>query len=309
MRYFDDDTWGVAPAPAGEPAIELAAMAVAALCDELDLTPKPGLVDRGSTGAHLDMDHALMTASALALEPGFALIAQVSREAADPVARRAAIGAAGREAEAAMMIATHGVNTHRGAIWALGLIVAAAAAGPRSHWQAPKLLARVAELAAIDDPALPPSPMASHGQRAVARYRVAGARGEAMAGFRQITTAGLPALRAGRATAATETAARLDALAAIIAVLDDTCVLHRAGAAGLVAVQDRAAAVAVAGGADTAAGRRALAALDAELIARNASPGGAADLLAATLFIDRLETAAERRRSVFQESDHANAIA
>lgn len=287
---------------------ELADMAVAALRDELDLTPKPGLVDRASAGAHHDMDHALMTASALALTPGFAAIARVAAGHTDQAALRAALGVAGRDAEAAMLRATAGVNTHRGAIWALGLIIAAAAATPRWQWRAVPLLAWVARMAALDDPALAARPGVSHGARVVVRYRVAGARGEAMAGFPQIVDAGLPALQAARARGASEATARLDALAAIIAVLDDTCVLYRAGASALAAAQRAAGAVAGKGGAETVGGRAALAELDAVFIASNASPGGAADLLAATLLVDRLETAA-RSRPAAKETDHANAIA
>ncbi|AWN16675.1 triphosphoribosyl-dephospho-CoA synthase [Salinisphaera sp. LB1] len=308
MRRLDFDAAGAAGPRS--PALDLAGMAVAALRDELDLTPKPGLVDRTTTGAHRDMDHALMTASALALEPGFAAIATAAAGEADAAALRAALGVAGREAEAAMMQATHGVNTHRGAIWALGLIVAAAAATPRRQWQAVPLLGWVAWMAAIDDPVAASMRRASHGTRVVARYRVAGARGEAIAGFPQIVEAGLPALHGARARArdADEDSARLDALAAIIAVLDDTCVLHRAGASGLAAVQRAAAAVAAHGGSARVAGRTALAELDAVFLAHNASPGGAADLLAATLLVDRLETAAGFR-SDLQETNHANAIA
>ena len=306
MRRLDFDATGAAGP--SSPAVELAALAVSALRDEVDLTPKPGLVDRATRGAHRDMDHALMVASAQALEPGFTAIARAAESESDPVALRAALGAAGRDAEAAMMRVTRGVNTHRGAIWALGLIVGAAAALPRSQWRAAVLLRWVATMAAIDDPALAAPRRVSNGARVVARYRVAGARGEAMAGFPQIVEAGLPALQAARAMGASETAARLDALAALIAVLDDTCVLHRAGPDGLASVQAAAVTVAERGGAASPAGCEALAQLDRLFLELNASPGGAADLLAATLLVDRLETTAGPGPDV-QETDHANAIA
>ncbi len=102
-----------------------------------------------------------------------------------------------------------------------------------------------------------------------------------------MTGAALPALARARARGDGETAARLDALVALIAVLDDTCVLSRAGQAGLDRLQAGARAVAAAGGTATLAGRRALRALDADALALGASPGGAADLLAAALFLDR----------------------
>ena len=47
----------------------LADLAVDALIDEADLSPKPGLVDRRGSGAHTDLHLGLMHASALACGP------------------------------------------------------------------------------------------------------------------------------------------------------------------------------------------------------------------------------------------------
>ncbi|MGO4332204.1 triphosphoribosyl-dephospho-CoA synthase, partial [Cupriavidus sp. M-11] len=108
-------------------AVRLADLAVAALIDEAALSPKPGLVDSRGNGAHDDLSLALMCRSARALHPAFAAMAAAGLQAAQPgVALREQLGALGREAEAAMMRATGGVNTHRGAIWSLGLLLGAA---------------------------------------------------------------------------------------------------------------------------------------------------------------------------------------
>ncbi|MCL7650236.1 triphosphoribosyl-dephospho-CoA synthase [Klebsiella pneumoniae] len=98
----------------------------------------------------------------------------------------------------------------------------------------------------------------------------------------------LPQLQQSRARGASEPQAQLDALMAIMTSLSDTCVLSRAGMAGLQAMQQGACEVLAAGGCASFAGRAALARLDAIMLALNASPGGAADLLAATLFLDRV---------------------
>lgn len=102
---------------------------------------------------------------------------------------------------------------------------------------------------------------------------------------------GLPQLRKSRQQNVGEQNARLDALLAIMTDLADTCVLYRAGTEGLHAMQHGAQAVLDAGGSASLAGRRRLHVLDQQLLALNASPGGAADLLAACLFIDRLDGA------------------
>jgi triphosphoribosyl-dephospho-CoA synthase len=122
--------------------------------------------------------------------------------------------------------------------------------------------------------------------RVIQRYKVSGARGEAQAGFPHVTTIGLPILHRSRQEGLSETHARLDALLAIMASLDDTCLLHRGGLAALNRAQTGAAAVFAAGGTATVQGWELLQRLDRDLLALNASPGGSADLLAATLFLD-----------------------
>ncbi|MDZ3991474.1 triphosphoribosyl-dephospho-CoA synthase [Pseudomonas sp. Teo4] len=272
--------------PARAPSIlladHLADLAVEALIDEADLSPKPGLVDRRSSGAHSDMSLSLMHASALALWPclrQMAEAAQAHGEIGQPL--RATLGRLGREGETAMLATTGGVNTHRGAIWALGLLVAARALGQGGP---SAVAARAGRIALIDDPAA--IVQDSHGTQVQRRYGTGGAREQAQLGFPAVIDHGLPQLQRSRATGATETHARLDALLAIMAALSDTCVLWRAGPQGLATVQQGARAVLDAGGSATLDGRRQLRQLDARLLQLNASPGGAADLLAACLFLD-----------------------
>ncbi|WP_201274546.1 triphosphoribosyl-dephospho-CoA synthase MdcB [Mycolicibacterium sp. CH28] len=265
----------------------IADIAVQALHDEIDLTPKPGLVDRRGPGAHTDMTREMLHTSADSLRAAFFQCASVAAESEPGTTLRARIGLIGRTGEQTMLTATGGVNTHRGALWAVGLLCAAAGAGAATVEQA---AAFAGGLARIPDPAAPPLPAAvmSHGARARRRYGVAGAPGEAQAGFPHVTGLALPALRAGLA-GSDPTAARLDALLTLIAHLDDTCLLHRGGTGGLVAVQSAARATVVAGGMRTPEGRRCFSVLDRLCADRRLSPGGAGDLLAATLFLDSLD--------------------
>ena len=266
-------------------ADRLADLAVDALIDEADLSPKPALVDRRGNGAHTDLHLGLMHASALALWPAFKEMAEAALELGEVgVPLREAIGRIGREGEQAMLVTTNGVNTHRGAIWALGLLVTAAALQPKS------IALCAARLALLDD-RYTPTPL-SHGAQVAQRYGARGAREEAQLGFPSVLQRGLPQLQKSRANGHGEQNARLDALLAIMTQLSDTCVLYRAGEHGLHTMQLGAQAVLDAGGSASLAGRRRLHELDEQLIALNASPGGAADLLAACLFIDRIESGA-----------------
>ena len=279
--------------PAGsarELAALLAGFAVEALIEEAQLTPKPALVDRRGSGAHRDLDLARMLRSARALEPTFAALALAAHGQRPSAALRSELAALGRAGEAAMMVATSGSNAHRGAIWIIGLLVAGAtiAHDTEPTWQPRSICAYGARIACFPDYAAPSLPADTNGARVRQRYGVGGARREAQDGFPHVIEHGLPALEAARRRGNGENAARIDTLLAIMASLDDTCLLHRAGLPALETARHGAREVLACGGSASVAGRAALHRLDRRLVAMNASPGGAADLLAATLFIDKL---------------------
>jgi triphosphoribosyl-dephospho-CoA synthase len=265
-------------------ALQLADLAVDVLAAEAMLTPKPALVDRRGSGAHRDLDLARMLKSARALHGTFLSMASAAAGREPDQALREQLARIGRAGERPMFAATGGSNAHRGAIWVLGLLVAARAiqgeTGPR------KTAALAARIAAFPDRHAPAPAQDSHGAGVCRRFGVGGARGEAVAGFPHVIEVGLPAMWAARARGADESCARLDALMAIMATLDDTCLLHRGGLPALQAAQRGARDTLMAGGSSSAAGRRALLRLDAELVQRNASPGGCADLLGACIFLD-----------------------
>jgi triphosphoribosyl-dephospho-CoA synthase len=266
------------------------AHAVEALIDEVTLAPKPGLVDIRSRGAHHDLDWKLMCISALALQSTFVELARAGIETQPLLALRERIGAIGRDGEARMLDATGGVNTHRGAIWALGLLVTAAAREP-SDLAPQAVAARAGSIAGVQDRHAP-AITGNKGERACLDYNVGGARGQAQAGFPHVVDVALPELVRSRLRGDSETAARLNALFAVMATLDDTCVLARGGPSALAEMQDGARRVLEQGGAAALAGRRQLKALDRRLVELHLSPGGAADLLAAALFLDRLRSEA-----------------
>ncbi|MFW0794747.1 triphosphoribosyl-dephospho-CoA synthase [Gordonia sp. CPCC 205515] len=273
------------------PTSLLADAAVAALCAEATLSPKPGLVDARGSGAHTDMDLDLLLRSAQVLRPTFTDLAAAGLAGGTDLPRlRADLAGVGRVGERTMMAATGGVNTHRGAIWALGLTVGAAASlAPESGaGSAAAILDRVAAIAAHDDPAAP----APHtpGARARAHYAVGGAVGAARAGF-PAAVAALMSIRGSRLAGATEEQARLDGLLAAMTDLDDTCVLVRGGRSALHTVRSGARRALAVGGARTPAGRAVITELDRRLCATGISPGGSADMLALALLLDELDTA------------------
>jgi triphosphoribosyl-dephospho-CoA synthase len=268
----------------------LSILAWQSLIAEAELTPKPGLVDGRGSGSHSDLSLDLMRRSADAIAPYFTRMALASAEAHMDASLRAVVASIGREAEAAMLRATSGSNAHKGAIWVLGLLVCAASLSEDSR---PEFVAKAAGyLARLPDRARPQ--VVSHGDVVLERHGATGARGEAHANFPHVVKIGLPALKEARKSGQTERDSRLVALFAIMSHLDDTCVLYRGGAEAQRIVREGAARVIKLGGPGSPKGNAALIEFGQELVSRRISPGGSADLLAATLFLDALERGLEQ---------------
>lgn len=266
---------------------DLADRAVQALTAEALLTPKPALVDGRGPGAHRDMNLDCLLRSARTLQPAFLEMARTAWRRSPSQQLREELAQIGRRAETDMLVASGGVNTHRGAIWTLGLLVAASSMSTRGTDD--ECVGTVAgHIARFTDRGAPVQN--THGGCVQARYGALGARGEAQAGFPHVMQIGLPTLQAARARGLDETHARLDALMAIMSSLTDTCLLYRGGPPAIWAAQQGARRVLQAGGTSSTRGYLELLQLDAQLMSLRASPGGSADLLAASLFVDATHT-------------------
>ena len=291
----------------------LADLAERALRMELDTPMKPGLVGPDSKGAHKDMDYDIMRKGIVAIRPFFPRMAM----AATPEELRQL----GIDAEAAMLAATGGVNTHRGAIFALGLALNAAL---RTLSAAGRLPARrmegddnervmqscLSEMSqsisrkSLNDSELH-STAHSHGAEAVKQYGVKGARELASEGYQALFEDWLPYYASVKADAH----GLQKTLLRIMASLDDTCVIHRAGYTRAREIKAEAQALLKEipgqagndgeGPVGNDGGSTSSPTVMADLIghlkemceryaAEGISPGGAADMLALTIFMDSI---------------------
>jgi len=269
--------------------------AVRSLLREAEAAPKPGLVDRLGSGAHMDMDIHLFRRSAAALGPYFQRLV-VARSASE-------LRALGIEAETAMLEATGGINTHKGAVWTMGLLCAAAGSLFRAasyDGAAPDATALCAEAAdiaaaivALDRPAAGAAAgkTPTHGQKARADYGLRSARDEALAGFPSIRARALPLARSLGNRFMTDDERVITILLAVMAEADDTCLVARGGIQALIDARSAAARILSAGGPNTAAGSKLYARLLQQFLESGLSPGGSADLCAATLFLVDIESA------------------
>ncbi|WP_054635797.1 triphosphoribosyl-dephospho-CoA synthase [Thalassobacillus sp. C254] len=275
----------------------LADKAVEALMEEALLTPKPGLVDRRDTGSHSDMNLDLMLKSAASLQETFYKIGEAAWSEKPTQKLREKIARIGRKGEYDMLKETKGVNTHKGAIWAIGLLTAASAIkGPEAD--AGSITDTAAQIARFDDRYAPVKE--TNGEKAIKKYQVRGAKGQAQQGFPHVIDIGLPALLQYREAGHPEEQARLYSLISMMAYLDDTCLLHRGGSQVLEQTKERCRKILLAGGPASGQGWRHLLQLNNYLIEENASPGGSADLLAAVLFIDSIQIRLSRYKTELQ---------
>ena len=285
----------------------MAALAERALRRELDTPLKPGLVGPDSSGAHTDMDYALMQKAIAALRPYWSRMAKAS---VPPLLQMIGI-----EAEKAMKKATGGVNTHRGAIFALGLALNARGMEvPVTEEVIKNRLCKIAGVIlhnGLIDSALhftaqgAPASQRTHGEQAVKQYGVKGAREMALEGYKDLWTNWLPYYRDTLGLRPRESVIPSEAsvssiqrtLLHIMSTLDDTCVIHRVGYERAQEVKREAADVLMAEEKwffakpcekyFSSAGNN-LQDLCVRYAAEGISPGGAADMLALTILIDSL---------------------
>ena len=267
----------------------IARLACQALLYEVAVTPKPGLVDRSNSGSHRDMDFFTFQAAAAALWPYFARCAEIGMDTGrlEPPRTFAALRTAGKLAEGEMLRATGGVNTHKGAIFSMGILCGALGRLDRALWRDPQRVLR--ECAAMtrglvsgDYAGLTPETVKTAGQRLYLQYGVTGVRGQAEAGFPTVLQVGLPRLEEGLALGKSVNEAGCAALLAMLAASEDTNLIHRGGAA----VQRRVSrALSDWLRENPFPGERELQAMDRAFIERNLSPGGTADLLAMTFVL------------------------
>ena len=272
----------------GERAAAVAECAQRALLTEALIAPKPGLVDRENSGAHRDMDIFSFASSAAALRAYFEACARLgaSREGEGDAPEDALerLRFLGRRAEEDMLRATGGANTHRGAIFSLGLLCWAAGGGCADAAALVERSARVAGAALRELETLSPERARTGGERQYLEFGLTGVRGEAASGFPSALNCALPALRESIAAGMNLNDAGLRALLALMARVDDSNILRRGGMERLREVQARARALG-----EGEFGDAELRALDAQFIAEGLSPGGSADLLAVACFLYFLE--------------------
>jgi triphosphoribosyl-dephospho-CoA synthase len=270
--------------------------AIRSLYTEIALYPKPGLVSMVDPGSHEDMDCRTFMHSLFALRNYFVKITRAGYFDGDFTS----LAALGIEAEQKMLIATGGVNTHRGAIFSLGLLCAAA--GRLAHSNSGGLLgctpgrfepqALQETLLTCWGPALlihsQQRPAHANGTQVARAYGVGGARVEAAAGLPAVFKIGLPTLRRTLQAGRGWECACIDVFFALLANVPDTNIFHRTGISGAAVARAHALNFMQRGGTADVNWRMTALTTHRYFVTHRMSPGGIADLLAASILLFQL---------------------
>lgn len=273
----------------------ICSLAAQSLRYELSTTPKPGLVDLDNTGSHPDMDIYKMLSSISVLAGYYRKFFEIGVETAD---RPGELGflrlrQLGLDAEKAMLEATGGVNTHKGAIFLLGLVCGACG----RLWtpsglcaDSSEICSRCTEMSAAvlhrELDSLHEGDGLSFGEQLYLEYGISGARGQAIDGFPQLQSIALPTLRRLIAAGSSICNAGAIVLLHLIAEVPDTCLIRRGG---LKRREEISREIKQLLRSHPIPSLDMLMDLDRKFTAENLSPGGCADLLAVSYFFYLLE--------------------
>lgn len=266
------------------------------LMGEVYTTPKPGLVDQHDTGAHRDMDVNTFALSTRAISPYILQMfycGYLSGKEPEEVFQE--IRQIGICAEAAMFRATSGVNTHKGLIFTMGILAAATGIcirkiGVFDLEMLSKLSKEMTERQlTLELRGMEMKQPLSHGEKLYQKYGEAGIRGEAIKGFPVLMELAYPCLKHYREMRYNHNLSNINVLLHVMTELNDTNILSRGTEEDLNWIKGQAEEILRAGGAFSAKGYRMVQRMNEECVEKNLSPGGAADMLAAALFLYEME--------------------
>lgn len=271
-------------------------LAYQAMLQEVNLTPKPGLVDRVSNGAHRDMTLQHFYQSAEAISPYFKAFIQagITHYQQPETEILALIRPIGIACEQAMFTATHQINTHKGSIFSLGLLCVAigrtlANQQPLSANSLCKQVARFCQ-GMTERELQRQNTQLTAGQRLFIQHGLTGARGEAESGFQTVLTVSLPVYLELCQQNIPQELALHQALLNLLAHNDDTNVVSRGGLEGLSWLKNHAQQLINSGGIFNTQSIQLIEEFDQLCIEKNLSPGGSADLLILTWFLAQLDS-------------------
>jgi len=272
---------------------QISSIAVESILHEAAATPKPGLVDRNNSGAHRDMDFFTFISSASVLHPYFLSMAEVgsSFNQSDFTVLLKQLRPIGIEAENAMFSVTKGINTHKGLIFSLGILVSATSyLMSRKEQCSSNAICDLASkicFGIVDKELVSFNRETTNGEKLYKEKGIRGIRGEAEGGFPSVISTGLPALKK---SSGDWNRRLIHTLLNLMSQVEDSNILGRHNQETLELVQKQTKEVLISDSPADNSEIEILKQMDLNFIEQNISPGGSADLLAVTIFLYKIES-------------------
>ena len=271
--------------------------AVKSILYEVSTSPKPGLVDRISNGAHHDMDFFTFMASSSAISSGFYEISDLShRYVGKPSDLLGLLRPIGIQMEEKMFAATGGINTHKGIIFSLGILVAASVQMHKTNTLSVEHIIDYVKTMTVGLTTELTGQLDGNqtsGERNFKIYGKTGIRGEVEDGFPTVLKSGLDALRNSYYTLQCKNDLFIQTLFSLMTCCDDSNIISRHNPETLQEVQVLAKNFLESGGMSQDNAHLKLEEMDQDFIDQHISPGGSADLLAVTIFFGLIENIIE----------------
>ena len=287
-------------------AEEAAKLAEESILTEAVLTPKPGLVDAKDSGAHEDMDIFTFLRSAVSLREGFREMFLSGYHGGEDLKELLkSLRPKGMDIEARMFEATKDINTHKGIIFSMGLLLAALGNYmSRSDYKENHLptftekdtvevfqiIKSMSEgIIRSDFRNLHEKSILTHGEKLYKEYGFTGIRGEAEKGYPVLREKVLPVLRERRIRKESYDSRLLDILMILMSEVEDSNIVSRGGMESLTYVRKTAKTFLEEGGMAHPDAMEKLHEMNQDFVKRNLSPGGSADLLSLAVFLGKME--------------------
>ncbi len=263
--------------------------ALKALLYEVSISPKPGLVDRFNNGSHTDMDLFTFIDSSVALNSYFYDCAEITLDNQNLsyddlflLLRKRGI-----QADKDMLSSTKNINTHKGAVFSIGLLASASALTYINYgkFYSDKIFFEAGEICRhsfLKDFDNIDYNSKTNGENIYLKHGIKGIRGEAASGFPTIRNQSLPFLYSLDNTDLSFNDRCVLTLIKIMSEADDTNIVSRGNVDSLFYVKKKSKSIL---DMPLDSQIKEVYEFDNDLISKNLSPGGSADLLAATLMV------------------------
>ncbi len=269
-------------------SLTISSLAIQAILYEVACFPSPGLVSPVSNGAHKDMNYFTFIDSTAALSKYMALFVQEGYNNESCKAIFSSIRNVGIEAEKYMFNKTNGINTHKGMLFLMGIACAAVGKVIYEKKQFYEIQGIIKEMTKgivnKELLSLKYSPQLSHGEKLYLKYNLSGVRGEVEKGIPTVFNYALELYKKSKNLNLNDRL--VHTLIGIMTICNDTTIIYRHNVDTLEEVKEKAKKIMMLGGMNTSEGKIEIENTGKQFIERNISPGGSADLLAVTVFLD-----------------------